>query len=361
MSDSESSGYETDSQGSQSSEESQESQESQDGIMNALDRWRTAADAHQQYTNASAVPETDRAAALEIKDTNTIFEEQRQSHVLMINSLDRDQSIWPSPTQVRLKLPRPYRSIERIEIVQVKFFCGIYNLSAARKNSWIWVTDVSGTRQVTVPDGTYTIGQLAPVLSAALSVGSSVTYTVGFAATTGRITISATGAFSLLFQSTLPVQQRSAYSEWGLGWNLGFGPQPVDLSGASSYTASAWPRLIDDYIYLQMNETEHMNEVAHTDLEVTNKTQDSTGQIAHYFGKLLLNHFGCWAQTFIEAPKAFKPVLGKLERLNLTWTDRFGNVLSGPDAVSCDWHMTLRITEIVQVQRAASGLTQTPT
>ena len=357
MSDSDSSGYETDSQSSQSS---QSSDSSQDGIMNALDQWRAAADAHQQYMNAAATPPTNTIAALAIKDTTTVFEEQRQSHVLMINSLDRDQSVWPSPTQVRLKLPRPYRSIERIEIVQVKFFCGIYNLSLARKNSWIWVTDVSGTRQAFVPDGTYTIGQLAPVLAAALGAGSSVTYTVGFSAVTGRITISATGPFSLPFQSTLPSQQRSAYSEWGLGWNLGFGPQPVDLSGYTSYTGSAWPRLIDDYIYLQMNETEHMNEIAHTDLEVTSQTQDSTGQVAHYFGKLLLNNFGCYAQTFIEAPKDFKPVLGKLERLSLTWTDRFGNVLSGPDAISCDWHMTLRITEIVQVQRANSGLTQTP-
>jgi hypothetical protein len=357
MSGSESSGYETDSQSSQSSGSSGSSE---DGVMNALDQWRAAADAHQQYMSAAAKPSVDRASALEIKDTNTIFEEQRHSQVLMINSLDRDQSVWPSPTQVRLKLPRPYRSIERIEIVQVKFFCGLYNLSAARKNSWIWVTDASGTRQVFVPDGTYTIGQLAPVLASALSVGTSVTYTVSFAATTGRITISATGAFSLPFQTTLPSQQRTAYSEWGLGWNLGFGPQPADLTGASSYTAVAWPRLVDDYIYLQMNETEHMNEVAHTDLEVTSQTQDSTGQVAHYFGKLLLNNFGCWAQSFIEAPKAFKPVLGKLERLSLTWTDRFGNVLSGPDAVSCDWHMTLRITEIVQVQRANSGLTQTP-
>ena len=80
--------------------------------------------------------------------------------------------------------------------------------------------------------------------------------------------------------------------------------------------------------------------------------------MAHYFGKLLLNNFGCWAQTFVEAPKTFKPVLGRLERLNFTWTDRHGLVLDGPDAASCDWHMALRITEIVEVPTADSSLAQ---
>jgi hypothetical protein len=280
----------------------------------------------------------------------------------MVNSLDRDQQVYPLPTQARLKLPRIYKNVERIDIVQVKFFCGLYAISAARKNNGIWVTDPSGsgfsTRFAIVPDGTYTLSQLTSTLAASLSLGSSLTYSVTWNSVTGRITIAATGSFSLLFESKLPVYQQTAYSEWGLGWNLGFGGQPVDLTGATSYTADHWPRLVDDYLYLQLNETEHMNEVDHTDLEVRAMSQDSTGQVSHYFGKLLLNNYGCWAQTFVEAPKTFKPVLGRLERLMFTWTDRHGNVLTTPDAASCDWHMVLRLTEIVEVQKADTTLTQ---
>ncbi len=285
------------------------------------------------------------------------FEEKRRTHVIMVNSLDRDQNVYPLPTEMRVKLPRLYKNIERIDIVQIKFFCGLYAISTLRKNNSL-VVDVSGSVvTATIPDGTYTLSQLMASVQAALISKTGVpSFTVTFNPVTGRITIAAAVAFSLLFQSALPIFNQSAYSEWGLGWNLGWGGQPTDLSGSSTYTANHFPRLSDDYIYLQLNDTEHMNEIDHTDVEKTGQTQDSTGQVSHYFGKLLLNSFGCWAQTFVEAPKIFKPVLGRLERLQFTWTDRHGLAFTGMDAASCDWHMTLRITEIVEVPTADSSL-----
>ena len=115
-----------------------------------------------------------------------------------------------------------------------------------------------------------------------------------------------------------------------------------------------------DYIYLRLNEPEFMNTVDHTDLEDTAVSQDPTGQIAHYFGKLLLNDFGCYAQTFIESPKVFAPVLGRLDRLSFTWVDRYGNPFVGPDALSCDWNMALRVVEIQDRADASSTLIRAP-
>jgi hypothetical protein len=343
------------------------SESSADGQMDAITHWQNAARALLGPTTvASSIPAVgDTAAATPeavgtdngMFNTRIQFEEKRHTHVIMVNSLDRDQNVYPLPTQMRLKLPRLYKNVERIDIVQIKFFCGLYAISAARKNNTIAV-DVSGSSYtVTIPDGTYSLSQLVASLQAAL-IGVESSFTVSFSPISGRITIAAGVAFSLPFQSSLPSFNQAAYSEWGLGWNLGWGGQPIDLSGSSSYTADHFPRLIDDYIYLQMNDTEHMNEIDHTAVEKTGKTQDSTGQVAHYFGKLLLNNFGCWAQTFVEAPKTFKPVLGRLERLNFTWTDRHGLAIAGPDAASCDWHMALRITEIVEVPTADSSLAQ---
>ena len=121
--------------------------------------------------------------------------------------------------------------------------------------------------------------------------------------------------------------------------------------------ASAFPRIYDDYLFLQLNPTEHMNMVDHTSQENVARTQESTGQVAHYFGKLLLNNFGCYSQTFVELPKEFRPVLPRLERLNVDWLDRYGNALPADGgAGSCDWHMTLRITEIVEAPTAGSAL-----
>jgi len=337
-----------------------ESGSSVDGQMDAITHWQNAARS-RMHSSVPAIEEDLSAAPMATENgvglynTRIQFEEKRVTHVIMVTSLDRDQNVYPLPTQLRLKLPRLYKNVERIDIVQVKFFCGLYAISAARANNTI-VVDVSGSSVTAIiNDGSYTLAQLLVAVQAALPPGFSVTYDP----VAGRVTITAAFAFSLLFKTGIKsVFNQSAYSEWGLGWNLGWGGQPIDTPAGISMTADHFPRLGDDYIYLQLNDTEHMNDIDHTDVEKTGVTQDSTGQVSHYFGKLLLNHFGCWAQTFVEAPKTFKPVLGRLERLQFTWTDRHGLALGGLDAASCDWHMSLRITEIVEVPTADSSLVQ---
>ncbi len=320
----------------------------------ATDRWR--AQALQIVNGGHRVPAATGPGradnGLGMYNTKLTFKEQRVTSVLMVDSLDRDQRAYPLPTQMRLKLPRVYKNVERIDIVQVKLLSGLYTVSAARGNNTMTVVAGGESTVVTVPDGTYTIQQMIDALTAVLPTDVSVSYSC----TTGRVTFSYTGLgpdpFALLFTE----RARMATTEWGLGWTLGFGGPPVDLTDANSYTATFFPRLFTDYIYLRLNDTEHMNTVDHTSPEDTAISQDATGQVAHYFGKLLLAPFGCYAQTFIEAPKTFKPVLGRLERLNFEWVDRHGQVLAGPDAAACDWHMVLRITEIHESPEPTSSL-----
>ena len=306
------------------------------------------------------VPETLPTAegGVGIFNTAIQFEEKRLTHVVMVDSLDRDQKSYPLPTQLRLKLPRIYKNVERIDIVQVKFFCGIYAISAPRNNNTIWFSDFRGTHKAVISDGTYSLDGLLNAVATAMTAASQLPYTVTFNVASGRVQISCADPFTVLYYTkAYPMYNQTAYTEWGLGWVLGWGGLPVDVSG-STVTADHFPRIVDDYIYLMLNDTERMNDIDHTYLEDVPTSQDSTGQVSHYFGKLLLNSFGSYAQTFIEAPKLFAPVLGRLDRLNFTWTDRHGNPLTGPDAASCDWHMSLRITEIVEVPAANSTLTQ---
>ena len=63
--------------------------------------------------------------------------QKRVSQIVMVDSLDRDQNVYPLPTEVRLKLPRTYKNVEQIEIVQIKFFCGIYSISDTYRSEWI--------------------------------------------------------------------------------------------------------------------------------------------------------------------------------------------------------------------------------
>ena len=359
-------GTSTDS-GSESESES-ESEHKPDPRMDALAAWRqTALTRLGPVSGAGAASSITKpgnpATALGIYNTSMKFEQARQTHILMLDSLDRDQQVWPLPTQLRLRLPRVYKNVERIDIVQLKFINGLYGFTAARGNTTLWVQEVSGGTvplqvQVTVPDGTYTICSLCETLTALLNVQSptGLTYYVSYNPTTGRVSVSATGPFTLLLKTKITSGQATAYSGWGLGWNLGFGGAPQDVSG-SLVTATCLPRLFDDYVFLRLNDSEQMNTVDHTELEVGTLTQTSTGQVDHYFGKLLLNSFGCWSQTFVEAPRRFQPVLGRLERLSVDWLDRWGRVLTGPDAVSCDWHMTVRIVEVVERPMSTSTLT----
>ena len=337
-----------------------------DGHMQAMDQWREHAMSWINGPGRTPVVEgpgpSSSSPVNGISHQNTTLQitEQRITHMLMVDSLDRDQRIYPYPTQFKLRLPRTYRNVARIDIVQVKMLCGFYNISEAKGNHTFTLEESAegGTVGVTITDGTYGLQQLIDEIDAQIS---EYGYAISYDCITGRITISAGFAFSIQFGSA------GEAADWGLGWNLGFGGPAAtvtatDCSGGTLYcaTATCFPRLTTDYIYLRLNEPEFMNTVDHTDLEDTAVSQDPTGQIAHYFGKLLLNDFGCYAQTFIESPKVFAPVLGRLDRLSFTWVDRYGNPFVGPDALSCDWNMALRVVEIQDRADASSTLIRAP-
>jgi hypothetical protein len=359
-----------------------ESGSGSDSDNDIITHWHNAARAHLPVPKRTLLPgygdDVPDDEPVDTKDTGTCaqFEERYQTTVVMVSSLDRDQHVYPFPTQMRLKLPREYKNVERIDIVQIKFFSGLYWVTARNNSLTVQINGISYTASLT--PGSYSLSSLCSVLQTSLNTAVTIaptttttthsgtttttttttpiipTLSVLFSPITGRITISCSVQFNIIFPTT------NVYSEWGLGWNLGWGGPPVSQTDLQSYTADNFPRIGVDYIYLQLNDTEHMNSIDHTDVEATGRVQDSTGQVSHYFGKLLLNNFGSWAQTFIESPNIFSPVLGRLDRLNFTWTDRHGIALTttGVGAESCDWHMTLRITEIVEVPIATSSLIQ---
>jgi hypothetical protein len=341
--------------GSETTGTSDSDRVSHDERMSAIDQWRQQGQTWLAGSRRHVVPEGPGRSDNELGLWNTQFEyaEERRVSILMLDSLDRDQVVYPLATSTRFKLPRIYRNVERIDICQVKFLNALYAISAARGNNRLCYQFLeSEIVCVDLSDGTYTGQQLVDALALALDgTGISVKYNC----TAGRFIIESAEPFDLPWASTA---SRPGPTDWGLGWNLGFGGAPVDMTGNAIYMASHMPRLFDDYVFLRLNDVEKMNDVDHTSLENTAIAQDSTGEVGDYFGKLLLNNFGCWAQTLIEAPKLFRPVLGRLERLNVDWLNRHGEPLTGPDAATCDWHMTLRITELVEGPAPTASLTR---
>ena len=187
--------------------------------------------------------------------------------------------------------------------------------------------------------------------------------------------------FDLLFKSSIPPQIESRTENWGLGWNLGFPKQ--DLSsfvslletdnckvqngtteiqvlggGGTSYTANSFYKILDDYIYLRLNDEFSLNRVDTSSPENLAKSLDPTGQTNRYFAKLLLANFGSYAQTMIQNPIILNPPIGKLDKITFNLVDNEGQIISNND---CEWSATVQITESIETATLASILPTTTT
>jgi hypothetical protein len=150
--------------------------------------------------------------------------------------------------------------------------------------------------------------------------------------------------FSIKFQSALIPPYTTKYDQWGLGWNLGFAK--IDTPYSTRHVANTFIRIVDDYIYLNLNEEFDINTIDITQKENLAVSRDTMGQTKRYYGKLLLNSFGSFSQTFVQSPKPFSAPLGKLDRLTLTWVDANDNPIFNDD---CEFNMVIEVSEMVDI------------
>lgn len=157
--------------------------------------------------------------------------------------------------------------------------------------------------------------------------------------------------FTLGFKSgigTLPLS--NAIDNWGLGWNLGF--EKKDYSGFTYYRAPSFYKIIDEYIYLQMNPEFNMNRLDLTSREDLSKTRDAQGNVNQFAGKLLLTGFATYTTSLVQNGANFNPPIDKLDKLQFTWTDVNGNQVNNFDS---EWDASLQITENVEVNKLADN------
>jgi hypothetical protein len=176
----------------------------QDGRMQAMDQWRNQALSWIDGPGRAPVgegPGLPPSSGIGLQNTALQITEQRVTHTLMVDSLDRDQRIYPLPTQLKLRLPRTYRNVARIDIVQIKMLSGFYALTEAKSNTFLPIYDMSGDlipamdpTIATIPDGTYAIQQLVD------SVNLPPGFEMAYNCTTGRISICGNEPFQLFVQ-----------------------------------------------------------------------------------------------------------------------------------------------------------------
>lgn len=157
--------------------------------------------------------------------------------------------------------------------------------------------------------------------------------------------------FELQFSTSVAPQVANRDTDWGLGYNLGF--DRSNYSNLTSYSAPTFYKILDDYIYLQLNESLSMNVLDTTSRENLSTTQESTGEVKKYFSKLLLGGYGNYSGTAIGTTVTFNPPVGKLDKFIFNWVDIDGNVIDNND---CDWSAVLLVNEQDQIATADSSL-----
>jgi hypothetical protein len=156
--------------------------------------------------------------------------------------------------------------------------------------------------------------------------------------------------FSLLWRSGLLPQYAKLTEDWGLGYNLGYAK--IDTPFSTYHRATSFYKILEDYIYLRMNPEWQLNRIDTTFREDFNVTRDSTGSVQNFLGKLILNNFNTFSQSFIFNNQAFNPPIGRLETAYFQWADFTGQQIDNND---CEWTATLVITE--QVSKASTRST----
>ena len=90
----------------------------------------------------SYVDYTSSGKAQEIVDTAKLpepkFETNKNTTLIMINSRDRDTSIYVQPTDFYIRLPRTYKSITNIAITQLKLLSSFYYFSPIKNNTSLY-------------------------------------------------------------------------------------------------------------------------------------------------------------------------------------------------------------------------------
>jgi len=110
------------------------------------------------------------------------------------------------------------------------FSCFYYGYEVTAENNTLDFNEGAGELVATISVGSHTATEFCQALKTALDAAGALTYTVNFNRLTRKITVSATGNFSLLKTSGDHV----GASPWSL---MGF-TQVGDLSGAATYTGA---------------------------------------------------------------------------------------------------------------------------
>ena len=140
--------------------------------------------------------------------------------------------------------------------------------------------------------------------------------------------------------STIAQASNRTIEEYSIGYNLGFAQ--ADTPFNTIQRAGSFFKILDDYIYMKMNEEYSMNRLDISRQEDLSVSHDTQAETRLYNCKLMLNNFGTYATTLVQNPVLFNPPIGKLDKLSFSWYDVTGGIINNTE---CEWSGAIQIVE----------------
>ena len=176
--------------------------------------------------------------------------------------------------------------------------------------------------------------------------------------------------FQLLFKSSIYPTLSNQDQFWGLGYNLGYpkadmsnntlatpeGTTPIVGSG-TLYNAQSFYKILEDYIYLRLNDEFLLNRMDTTGAEDLAIAQETTGATRQFYAKLLLSPFGSYSQSMIQNPVVLNPPIARIDNIQFQWVDALGNIIDNND---CEWSGILQLAQSKQVPVADATIIRPP-
>jgi len=144
--------------------------------------------------------------------------------------------------------------------------------------------------------------------------------------------------------STIAQASNRTIEEYSIGYNLGFAQ--VDTPYNTIQRAGSFFKILDDYIYMKMNDEYNMNRLDISRQEDFAVSHDTQAESRLYNCKLMLNNFGTYATTLVQNPVMFNPPIGKLDKLSFSWYDVTGAII---DNTECEWSGAIQVVESVDL------------
>lgn len=188
--------------------------------------------------------------------------ESMETHVVHVDSRDRDYARFPNPNAYRVRLPRKYRRVVSARLLGAELPSSYFVFSAALGNTSLEVrygVGLASAAVASLPDGNYTAASLPDALAGALSAATGLVFTATIDPVDLRLTVVSKNNTFALDTRVTAAGVSAAPAEWGLGAFLGFSKGALAASDVDHKVVAPGVVNLNPYTYMFLDVAELAN------------------------------------------------------------------------------------------------------